>query len=154
MTPQLRHHLVQYSTVPLFRSFVFPPFHYSTLLFLLFLSVPALAQDSTRIGVHQLEAELHRWDVLKTHPSVPQLQQGAESARNGDSKGAIRLFQRAAPGRPSMAYFNLGVVYFETQKLNQALRYFKLSYRARKDSICLGYLKNTERLIREHKQKK
>ena len=48
-----------------------------------------------------------------------------------------------------MAYFNLGVIYFEMQKPDQALRYFKLSYRARKDSVCLNYLKNTERLIKE-----
>ena len=53
-----------------------------------------------------------------------------------------------------MAYFNLGVVYFETQKPDKALRYFRLSYRARKDSVCLDYLKNTERLINERKHKK
>ena len=73
---------------------------------LLALSLPALAQevDSTRISIHQMESELHRWDVLKIHPSVPQLQRGAELARQGDIKGAIRAFQKAAPGRPSIAF--------------------------------------------------
>ncbi len=137
MRPHPRNRLFRYSLIPVF----------------LLSCHPALSQDSTRISIHQQEAELHRWDVLKTHPSVPQLQQGAECARNGDSKGAIRLFQRAAPGRPSMAYFNLGVVYFETQRFDQALRYFKLSYRARRDSVCLEYLKNAERLISERKRK-
>lgn len=130
-----------------------PSFYFFIICFLVLVYTPAPAQDTTRIGIHQQEAELHRWDVLKTHASVPQLQQGSEAARNGDINGAIRLFQKAAPGRPSMAYFNLGVVYFETQKFDQALRYFKLSYRARKDSVCLDYLKNTERLINERKRK-
>jgi tetratricopeptide (TPR) repeat protein len=111
-----------------------------------------VAQDSTRVSIHQQESELHRWDVLKTHSSVPQLQQGAEAARRGDLKGAIRLFQKAAPGRPSFAYFNLGVAYFESQQFEKALRYFKLSHRARRDSVCLDYLKNTERLINERKR--
>jgi len=48
----------------------------------------------------------------------------------------------------------MGVVYFETGKLEQALRYFRLSYRARKDSVCLGYLQNTERIINEHRQRR
>jgi Flp pilus assembly protein TadD len=91
---------------------------------------------------------------LKTHASVPQLQQGAELARQGDIKGAIRAFQKAAPGRPSMAYFDLGVVYFETGKLEQALRYFRLSLRARKDSACFEYLRNTQRLLKERRQQK
>jgi tetratricopeptide (TPR) repeat protein len=122
----------------------------------LMLSGPAIAQDpdSTRIGIHQTESELHRWDILKTHASVPQLQQGAELARQGDIKGAIRAFQKAAPGRPSMAYFDLGVVYFETGKLEQALRYFRLSLRARKDSACFEYLRNTQRLLKERRQQK
>jgi tetratricopeptide (TPR) repeat protein len=122
----------------------------------LILSGPAIAQepDSTRIGIHQTESELHRWDILKTHASVPQLQRGAELARQGDIKGAIRAFQKAAPGRPSMAYFDLGIVYFETGKLEQALRYFQLSHRARKDSDCFDYLRNTQRLLKERKQQK
>lgn len=122
-------------------------------LILLFF-IPAHAQDSTRIGIHQLDAELHRWDILRTHHSVPEFGQGVESAQKGDIKGAIRWFQKGAPGRASMAYFNLGVVYFETQQFDKALRYLKLSYRARKDSACLDYLQNTERLINERKQMK
>jgi tetratricopeptide (TPR) repeat protein len=124
--------------------------------FVLLLPSSAIAQDrdSTRVGIHQSEAEMHRWDSMKIHPSVPQLQRGAEMARRGDIIGAVRAFQRAAPARPSMAYFNLGLVYFETGKLEQALRYFRLSYRARKNSVCLDYLQNTERLINEHKQRR
>lgn len=122
--------------------------------FVLVLSISAVAQDrdSARVGIHQSEAEMHRWDNMKVHSSVPQLQKGAELARKGDVSGAIRAFQKAAPARPSMAYFNLGVVYFETRRLEQALRYFRLSYRARKDSVCLDYLRNTERLIHENKK--
>ena len=122
----------------------------------LVLTLPASAQepDSTRISIHQMESELHRWDALKTHPRVPELKQGAELARQGDFKGAIRAFQQAAPKRRSFAYFNLGVVYFETGKLEKALRYFRLSHRARKDSVCLEYLGNTQRLINERKQQK
>ena len=89
---------------------------------------------------------------MKIHSSAPHLQIGIELARKGDISGAIRAFQKAAPSRPSMAYFNLGVVYFETGRFEQALRYFRLSYRARKDSVCLDYLRNTERLVQEHKQ--
>ena len=146
--------IYHYSIVQRFRFSIAPSFHSSMIILLFLVYLPAFAQDSTRISIHQQDAELHRWDVLKAHPSVPQLNQGAESARNGDLKDAIRFFQKAAPGRPSMAYFNLGVVYFETQKLDRALRYFRLSYRARKDSVCLDYLKNTERLIGERKLKK
>jgi tetratricopeptide (TPR) repeat protein len=91
---------------------------------------------------------------MKVHPSVPQLQKGVEMAREGDMTGAIRAFQKAAPARPSMAYFNMGVVYFETGRLEQALRYFRLSYRVRKDSLCLDNLRNTERLLKEHKQRR
>ncbi|MBF8297076.1 MAG: hypothetical protein HW389_3621 [Bacteroidetes bacterium] len=122
---------------------------------LLSLSAPLAAQDrdSARIGIHQSEAESHRWDVLKTHSSVPQLQKGTELARQGNIKGAIRAFQAAAPGRRSLAYFNLGVVYFETGNLHQALRYLQLSYSARRDSVCLEYLQNTRRLIKERKQR-
>ncbi|MDP2883426.1 MAG: hypothetical protein Q8P51_00175 [Ignavibacteria bacterium] len=126
----------------------------STVCLLLF-SAPLAAQDrdSARIGIHQSEAESHRWDVLKTHTSVPQLQKGADLARKGNIKGAIRAFQAAAPRRKSFAYFNLGVVYFETGNLLQALRYLQLSYSARKDSVCLEYLQNTRRLIKERKQR-
>jgi tetratricopeptide (TPR) repeat protein len=122
---------------------------------LLSFSAPLAAQepDSARIGIHQSEAELHRWDVLKTHPSVPQLQKGADLARQGSIKGAIRAFQAAAPGRKSFAYFNLGVVYFETGNLHQALRYLQLSHRARKDSVCLEYLQNARRLVKERKHR-
>ncbi|MBM4162497.1 MAG: tetratricopeptide repeat protein [Ignavibacteria bacterium] len=122
----------------------------------LLLTFPASAQepDSARISIHQMESELHRWDALKTHPRVPELQQGAELARQGDLKGAIQAFQRAAPKRGSLAYFNLGVVYFETGELEKALRYFRLSHRASRDSVCLEYLRNTQRLINERKQQK
>lgn len=154
MKPTARIPIFQHSTIPLFRSPIIPPLHLSVISLFLAFIIPALAQDSTRIGIHQQEAELHRWDVLKTHRSVPQMQKGVEAARNGDIKGAIRWFQKGAPGRASMAYFNLGVIYFEAQKPDQALRYFKLSYRARKDSVCLDFLKNTERLINERKRKK
>jgi hypothetical protein len=120
----------------------------------LFLSSLATAQDrdSTRVSIHQSETEMHRWDRMKVHASVPQLRRGVEMARQGDMTGAIRAFQKAAPARPSMAYFNMGIVYFETGRLEQALRYFRLSYRARKDSLCLDNLRNTERLLKEHKQ--
>jgi tetratricopeptide (TPR) repeat protein len=111
----------------------------------------AQVPDSARIGIHQSEAELHRWDVLKTHSSVPQLQRGADLARQGNIKGAIRAFQAAAHKRKSFACFNLGVVYFETGNLPQALRYLQLSYSARRDSVCLDYLQNTRRLIKERK---
>jgi tetratricopeptide (TPR) repeat protein len=110
--------------------------------------------DSVKVGIHQSEAELHRWDGMKIHPSVPQLQRGVEMARTGDLIGAVRAFQKAAPARPSMAYFNLGLISFETGKLEQALRYFRLSYRARKDSACRDYLQNTERLINERRQRR
>ena len=122
---------------------------------LLSLPAPLAAQDpdSARIGIHQSEAELHRWDVLKTHSSVPQLQKGADLARQGNIKGAIRAFQAAAPGRKSLAYFNLGVVHLETGNLYQAVRYLQLSYSARRDSVCMEYLQNTRRLIKERKQR-
>jgi tetratricopeptide (TPR) repeat protein len=111
-------------------------------------------RDSARVSIHRSEVEIHRWDSMKIHPSVPQLEHGVALARKGDIAGAIRAFQKAAPARPSMAYFDIGLVYFETGKLEQALQYFRLSYRARKDSVCLDYLQNTERLINEHKQHK
>jgi tetratricopeptide (TPR) repeat protein len=111
-------------------------------------------RDSARVSIHQSEIKMHRWDSMKTHPSVPELQRGAEMARTGDMSGAIRTFQKAARARPSMAYFDLGLVYFETGKLEQAVRYFRLSYRARKDTVCLEYINNTQRLISEHKQLK
>jgi tetratricopeptide (TPR) repeat protein len=111
-------------------------------------------RDSARVSIHQSEVEMHRWDSMKIYPSVPQLQRGAMLARKGDIAGAIRAFQKGASARPSMAYFDLGLVYFETGKLEQALRYFRLSYRVRRDSVCLDYLQNTERLINEHKQHK
>jgi tetratricopeptide (TPR) repeat protein len=125
-------------------------------MYVLLLASGAIAQDrdSAKVSIHQSEAEMHRWDSMKTHPSVPQLQKGVDLARKGDTIGAIRAFQKAAPARPSMAYFNLGVVYLETGRHEQALRYFRLSYRARKDPVCLDFLQNTERLISEHKQHK
>ena len=126
----------------------------SIFTFVLLSSAIAQDRDSARVGIHQSEANMHRWDSMKTHPSAPQLQRGTEMARKGDIIGAIRAFQKAAPARPSMAYFNLGVVHFETGRLEQALRYFRLSYRARKDSVCLEYLQSTERIINEHKHRK
>jgi hypothetical protein len=129
----------------------------TSILLTIFVLVPlviakAQDRDSARVSIHQTEAGMHRWDNMKVHPSVPQLQKGVEMARKGEMRGAIRAFQKAAPARPSMAYFNLGMVYFETGSFEQAHRYFRLSYRARKDSLCLDYLRNTERLIKEHKQ--
>jgi hypothetical protein len=126
----------------------------ATFVFVLLSSACAQDRDSARISIHQSEAEIHRWDGMKTHPSVPELRRGAEMARQGDHVGAVRAFQKAAPARPSMAYFNLGLVYVETGKLELALRYFRLSYRAHKDSACLEHIHNTERLITEHRQHK
>jgi tetratricopeptide (TPR) repeat protein len=154
MKPDLTEAPVQQSIIPFSPFSIFRPFRYSIIPLFLALSASALAQDSARIGIHQQEAELHRWDVLRTHHSVPEFGRGVESAQKGDIKDAIRWFQKGAPGRASMAYFNLGVVYFETQEFEKALRYLKLSYRARKDSVCLDYLQNTERLINKRKQKK
>jgi tetratricopeptide (TPR) repeat protein len=123
---------------------------------LLVLASIAVSQnrDSARVSIHQSEAEMHRWDSMKTHASVPQLERGAALVHKGDIAGAIHAFQRAAPARPSLAYFDLGLVYFQTGKLEKALRYFRLSYRARRDSVCLDYLQNTERLLNEHIQHK
>ena len=119
---------------------------------LLQFSSTVAGQDSARIGIHQSEAELHRWDVLKTHASVPQLQKGADLARAGNIEGAIRAFRSATFKRKSLAYFNLGVIYFETGNMNQALRYLQLSYRAQRDSVCLEYLQNTRRLLKERRK--
>jgi tetratricopeptide (TPR) repeat protein len=106
-------------------------------------------RDSTRIGIHRLESESHRWDVLRTHPAVPELKRGNELVRQGDINGAFHMFRRAAYRRAYIAHFNMGIVYFETGKLKQALQYLQRSYRARKDSVCLEYLRNTQRLMKE-----
>ena len=120
------------------------------ILILLSLSIGiAQERDSARVSIHQTESEIRRWDVMKTHPSVPQLQKGADLARNKDFIGAARSFQQAAPRKPSYAYFNLGVLYLETGNLQRAIRYFRLSYNARRDSVCREYLKNAERLLKD-----
>ncbi|MFH0990035.1 MAG: tetratricopeptide repeat protein [bacterium] len=123
---------------------------------LIIFSSPLLSQerDSARIGIHQMETEQHRWDVLKTHPSIPQLQRGVELAQQGNLKSAIRSFQKASSKRKYLACFNLGVVYFEMGNYQQAQRYFQQSYNARKDSVCREYLKNTRRLLKESKKQK
>jgi tetratricopeptide (TPR) repeat protein len=114
----------------------------------------AQEQDSARVGIHQSESEIHKWDILKTHPSIPELQKGADLARISDFAGAICAFQKAAPRRPSYAYFNLGVIHFETGQLQKAVRYFRLSYKARRDPVCREYLKNSERLLKERGERK
>jgi tetratricopeptide (TPR) repeat protein len=123
---------------------------YSILLSLLLIGlVSAQDRDSTRIGIHQIESESHRWDVLKTHVAIPELKRGNELVRQGDLDGALRMFRRATYRRAYLADFNRGVVYFETGKLKLALQHLQRSYRAQKDSVCLEYLQNTRRLLKE-----
>lgn len=135
-----------------------PRWDYCIVVILFFPLIVSVAEaqnpDSLNVGIHQAESESHRWDVLKTHPRIPELEKGAELARRGDMNGAIRAFQKAAPARKSYAYFNLGVVYFEAGNFSRARRYFQLSYNARRDPVCLEYLLNSRRLVKERKSRR
>lgn len=123
---------------------------YSIALSLLLIgSVSGQDGDSTRVGIHRMESESHRWDVLKTHVAIPELKRGNELVRQGDLDGGLRMFRRATYRRAYLADFNRGVVYFETGNLKLALQYLQRSYRAQKDSVCLEYLQNTRRLLKE-----
>lgn len=120
---------------------------------ILFISIPMVAQTGTKQtkSIHQVDSELHRWDVLRVHPAVPELQKGVDLAREGKLTESIRAFQKAAPKRRSLAWFNIGVVYLENGNPAKAYRYLQKAYDIRKDSVCAEYLANARRQLKEQK---
>ena len=108
--------------------------------------------DTGHATIHQTQSLLHRWDELKIDSSCKEFQRGKEYAREGKLRAAIREFKKGLIHNRSYSLFDLGVVSSAESRFTQALSYFRDSYTAQKDSICLKQIKNTERLIREHKR--
>lgn len=102
--------------------------------------------------IHQTQSRLHRWDEIKIDSSCKEFQKGKEDARKGKFGAATREFKKGLIHNRSYSLFDLGVVSLAESRLAQALSHFRGSYKVQKDSICLEEIKNTERLIREHKR--
>jgi tetratricopeptide (TPR) repeat protein len=114
------------------------------------IGMPALAQDpdSARPGIHQLEADEHRWDVLRTDPAVPALARGKAFAREGRYDEATKEFRKAVKTRRTAANFNLGVLFYEQGRYVLALKYLDIAKRAKRDSVVLEYYFNAKRLAK------
>ncbi len=117
----------------------------------LLLAAVALAQgpDSARISIHQLEAEGHRWDVLRTDSVAPSLQRGKEYAVEGEYAEAEKQFRKALRRKRADALFDLGVVHLYQDKLDESLRFFRRSNAVKPDSLCREQIHEIERRIRE-----
>jgi Flp pilus assembly protein TadD len=123
-----------------------------TLPFFLVLLLPgaisAQEADSLRKSIHQIEAEQHRWDVLRTDRAVPSLKRGKELAQEGRFAEAEAEFRRALKTRKTIANFNLGVLFFEQGQYELALKYLDVARKAKRDSVVLEYYFNAKRLAR------
>jgi len=105
--------------------------------------------DSLRVGIHQLEAEEHRWDDVKLVQGVGAFVHGKAAAIAGDLKQAIAEFQKGARKNRAAAYFNIGLVYFHMNNYPAAIGYFKKSERIRRDALSRTYRRNAERILKE-----
>lgn len=108
--------------------------------------------DTGHATIHQTQSLLHRWDKLKIDSRCKEFQKGKEDARKGKLWAATREFEKGLIHNRSYSLFDLGLVSLAESRLAKALSYFRGSYKVQKDSICLEEIKNTERLIREHKR--
>jgi tetratricopeptide (TPR) repeat protein len=116
---------------------------------LLFLSAACAQElDSARVGIHQLESNLHRWDVLRVDSLFPELIKGKEAAQQGRLDEAEAEFKSGLKHHEAKAFFDLGVLAFERQRYKQALSFFRKCARIQKDSTVPNYIGNTERLLR------
>jgi tetratricopeptide (TPR) repeat protein len=124
-----------------------------TLAFLLLVSPPdvlsAQDADSLRIGIHQVEAEQHRWDVLRTDRAAPSLRRGKELALDGRLAEAEAEFRKALKTRKTLANFNLGVLYLEQGRFSLALTHLDAARRAKRDSVFLEYYGTAKRLAKK-----
>ena len=121
---------------------------------IIILCIPLLTQaqesDSARVSIHQLEAQQHRWDDLKTDAKVPELQRANDLVRQGKVDEGARVYRKLIKRSRSRALFNLGLVAYQQGSFRDALRWFRSSYQVRRDPKCLSYIQNVRRIIREH----
>jgi hypothetical protein len=124
-----------------------------TLTFLLLLSLPnvlsAQEADSLRKSIHQIEAEQHRWDVLRTDRAAPSLKRGKEFALDGRLAEAEAEFRKALKTRKTLANFNLGVLFLEQGRFSLALMHLDAARRVKRDSVFLEYYQTAKRLTKK-----
>lgn len=107
--------------------------------------------DSARISIHQFESQLHRWDDLKVDPAFPEFGRGKEYAQNGYLEKAKDEFRIGLKNNLDYAYFDIGLIAFYEGKFSEALSYFQDSCQVR-DSLCLEYVENTQRILQERER--
>lgn len=114
----------------------------------------APAQEREHAGIHQVESELHHWDVVKLDKRVPEFSRGKTLAAAGKQKQALAEFQKGARKNKASGLFNIGLVYFYSGNYSAALHNFQQSERVRRDSLAHSFAENAKRLITEHSKKK
>jgi tetratricopeptide (TPR) repeat protein len=111
-------------------------------------AVSAQEADSLRKSIHQIEAERHRWDVLRTDRAVPALARGTSLAREGRYDEAAKEFRKAVKSRRTAANFNLGVLFYEQGQYDLALKHLDIARKTKRDSVVLEYYFNAKRLAK------
>ena len=111
------------------------------------------APDSNRVSIQELEANRHRWDVLRTDAAVPAFQRGKDLAIQGRLEEAALEMRKGLKKRQAIAHFNLGVLDFEQGLYKAASAHFNTAYRLRHDPVFREYVKRTRRLLEGKKGK-
>jgi tetratricopeptide (TPR) repeat protein len=124
------------------------------MVFILYLPVqmlyfPLCAQepDTLRRGIHQFESEQHRWDILKLDSGVTAFSKGKEYAVKMRWQQAENEFLGAVKHNAADAYFNLGMLFYHQDKLDEARMYLQKSLSVKNDSLVTRYLKEIKRRI-------
>jgi hypothetical protein len=101
--------------------------------------------DTARRGIHQIESEQHRWDVLKMDSGIPAFLRGKEYAFKKEWRLAKKEFLGAVKYNAADAYFNLGILSYHQEKLFEAIIYLKKSFSLKNDSLTHWYLDEVQR---------
>lgn len=123
------------------------------IILLLFIARGVLAQntDQSHKSIHEIQSTLHNWDKLKIDSTHAEFMQGKSYAEAGNLRSATKEFAKGLRHNKSYALFDLGLIALNQTKYSKALKYFHMSYRVKKDPACLEAIKNTKRLISEHR---
>ena len=102
--------------------------------------------DSSRVGIHQLESEWHRWDDVRTDTAVPAFERGRQLAIEGRLAEAELEFRKGLTRRRAVAEFNLGLLDHAQRTYWSAYKHFRTAYRMKRDPMFRDYLRKARRL--------
>jgi hypothetical protein len=108
----------------------------------------AQEEGTRRVGIHELQADEHCWDAVRTDPAVPGFALGKQLAIEGRYHEAELEFRTGLEIRRAVAQFNMGLLDFNQAKYWNACTHFRTAYRMKRDTVFRDYLRDARRLAR------